>query len=144
MVNDAFVQFIYIKVKTDGNTKADALHYPLATREFGSVICICVSIVKDCWLWLKNVLFWFIHFQVVEMLNGLYLVFDYRIDRYNVFKVETINETYMLASGKIKLVTNFVLLSPLGEWSYQVRKAFWKSDTISETLTWEIRNILHF
>ncbi|XP_072046461.1 uncharacterized protein [Amphiura filiformis] len=37
--------------------------------------------------------------QIVEMLNGLYLVFDTRIDNYNVYKVETINETYMLASG---------------------------------------------
>ena len=34
------------------------------------------------------------------MLNGLYLVFDSRIEQYNVYKVETVNETYMLASGK--------------------------------------------
>ncbi|XP_072033174.1 uncharacterized protein [Amphiura filiformis] len=37
--------------------------------------------------------------QVVEMINGLYLVFDSRIENYEVYKVETINETYMLASG---------------------------------------------
>ncbi|XP_033103958.1 uncharacterized protein LOC117106666 [Anneissia japonica] len=37
--------------------------------------------------------------QVVEMLNGLYMMIDTRIERYDVCKVETINETYMLASG---------------------------------------------
>ena len=37
---------------------------------------------------------------MVEMLNGLYLVFDSRIEQYNVYKVETVNETYMLASGR--------------------------------------------
>ncbi|XP_022108255.1 guanylate cyclase 2G-like [Acanthaster planci] len=37
--------------------------------------------------------------QVVEMLNGLYLVFDSRIEHYKVYKVETVNETYMLAAG---------------------------------------------
>ena len=37
------------------------------------------------------------------MLNGLYLVFDSRIEHYKVYKVETVNETYMLASGMINL-----------------------------------------
>ena len=41
----------------------------------------------------------FIAVELVELLNDLYTSIDEHLDKYDVYKVETINDTYMVASG---------------------------------------------
>ena len=67
---------------------------------FRSVTLMFSSIVGFTKLSLK-----FSAMELVDTLNYLYTYFDEKIEDYDVYKIETINDTYLLASGLNAIIT---------------------------------------
>lgn len=74
--------------KLKQNLTSEAEYYQSVTVLF-SDICDFLLIISD-----------FSPMEVVELLNRLYSCIDELIDKFDVYKVETISDCYMVASGK--------------------------------------------
>ena len=102
-------------MKGDGNTVAET--FDSATLYFSAVTGF-VNVSKKCryimimlkstitrWYWnfgfvsIKSVFFLKSALQVVKFLNKLYTTMDKRMDNHDVYKVETIQDQYLVVSG---------------------------------------------
>ena len=76
-------------------TVADNLKQNKTTSEMFDSATICFTEIADFKVIARNCT----PLQLFDLLNTLYRTFDARIGNYDVYKVETINDSYMVASG---------------------------------------------
>ena len=76
---------------------ADSLRSNKTTSEMFDSATVCFTEIDG----FKNIARACTPLQLFDLLNTIYKTFDARIDNNDVYKVETINDSYMVASGWI-------------------------------------------
>lgn len=85
----------FVAEKLKRSSKIDSQYFKSATIMFTSVVDFTQLSIE------------FSPIELLDILNKLYTCIDEKIEKYDVYKVETINDTYMVVSGRTVFLGKF-------------------------------------
>ena len=78
----------------------DSLKFPgIAGMQTNKLFCVSIFSNLIPWIYWNRCVEFFSALQLVKFLNKLYNTMDKRMDKHDVYKVETISDQYLVVSG---------------------------------------------